>query len=592
MGHIRLLSKSVSDKIAAGEVVERPLSVVKELVENAIDAGASAVSVNIADGGIGEVCVTDNGSGIPADEVELAFQKHATSKIYSEHDLGFISTQGFRGEALSSIAAVSVVDMKTKTKDSDAGTHVRISGSRVDSISPAGLPDGTAVCVRQLFFNVPVRRKFLKKPAQEAAYISDLMSRYILAFPEISFHYTSNGKTIYHSPGNGRLKDAIYSVYGGDVLDNITYVAHTVGDIAVSGYVSRPGTAMKYRRAGSVFVNNRYIRSSLLHDMVKDAYGSTMVKGETPFFLLNISLPPSAVDVNVHPNKMQVRFENSAAVEHVIKEAVATACTSIRGSVALAASVKQERHPIEMLQPQEITQTDLFTGFHRKVFKEDTVLSDNKNVYTPDDITLPAPEDKDTIQQSQDHAESAAYRVIGSFRDAYILVEQGDDLLIVDQHAAHERLLYDQLTCQKVPASQALLAPYVLSVSHAQKNLIDENINTFTALGFDIQPFGVMEYKIGAVPSVFYGADVAELITDALDEISGRGGDIVLRREKIITASCKSAVKAGDRLNEEELQTLIDQFLQTDVIPTCPHGRPVITRITKKQLDKSFKRIL
>ncbi len=593
MGQIRLLSKSVSDKIAAGEVVERPLSVVKELVENAIDAGASAVSVNITDGGVGEVCVTDNGCGIPANEVELAFQKHATSKIFSENDLGYINTQGFRGEALSSIAAVSVVDMKTKTKNAEMGTSVRISGTRIDGISPAGLPDGTAVCVRQLFFNVPARRKFLKKPAQEAAYISDLMSRFILAFPAISFHYTSGGKTVYHSPGSGRLKDAIYAVYGGDVLDNITHVTYTAGDITVSGYVSRPGSAMKYHRAGSVFVNQRYIRSTLLHDMVKDAYGPMMVKGESPFFVLNISIPPSAVDVNVHPNKMQVRFMDTAAVEHVIKEAVTSSSTNIRGNVAFTAPSKQKRNPVEMMQPHEMTQTDLFTGFQKKTFKEDMVLSDNKNVYVPDDIVLSEEEKIHAVPPLQDSADRAPYRVIGAFLDAYILVEQGDDLLIVDQHAAHERLLYDRLSRQTSAISQLLLTPYVLSVSHAQKNLIDDNITVFSTLGFDIQPFGMLEYKVNAVPSVFFGADVAGLIGDALEEISGRcNDDIVLRREKIITASCKSAVKAGDRLGDRELRTLIDCFMQTDVIPTCPHGRPVITRITKKQLDKSFKRIV
>ncbi len=605
MGEIKLLHKNVSNKIAAGEVVERPLSVVKELVENAIDAGAGAVSISITGGGINEICVTDNGSGIKTDDVCLAFEKHATSKIFSEKDLSNITTQGFRGEALSSIAAVSVVDMKTKTKDEDMGMHARISGGRRDYIEPAGLPDGTSVMVSNLFFNVPARLKFLKKPPQEAAIITDLISRYILAFPEISFHYTSQGKTIYHSPGNNDLREAIYCVYGAEIMENIVYVQHEVNGIKVNGYVTRPGILMKNRRAGSVFVNRRYVRSTMLHDMVKSAYGETLVKGEFPFFALNIVLPFSDVDVNVHPNKLSVRFRDSAAVEYVIKEAVSAACRKTHGSVDM--NFKKQNAPkkaaVEM-QSADTLQTEFFSGFSRAAFKEDTGIMPPQNVnsYETEDTKIPSAEPNEektpageyAPKEEQDYTENPilGYKLIGNFHKTYVLVEQGENLLLIDQHAAHERLLYNKFKSSPEYASQPLLSPHVMSVSHEQKNLIDENIEIFNELGFDIQPFGALEYKINAVPSIAYNVSVNNLLIEALDEISGNSGDVVLSRENIIRASCRSAVKAGDTLSDTELQSIVDSFLSTDIIPTCPHGRPVISVITKKQIEKSFKRIV
>jgi len=614
MGQIRLLAKNVSDKIAAGEVVERPLSVVKELVENAIDAGSSAVSVSIQGGGIREIRVTDNGSGIAADDASLVFEKHATSKIFTEHDLNFISTQGFRGEALASISSVAVVELKTKRRDEELGSVIRVSGGRVDEVTPAGLPDGTAITVSNLFFNVPARLKFLKSESNEAAYVSDLISRYILAFPEISFHYTSQGKSVYHSPGNGNLRDAIYCVYGADLLDNTVHVSHEAGDIRVDGFVSRPGLLLKNRQKGSVFVNRRFVRNSALHDMIKSAYGPMMVKGESPFFALNIFLPASAVDVNVHPNKLQVRFRDTASVEYVLKEAVAQAGRQVHGSVKLdttpesAAPVQQKT--VEMHARPEVMQTALFSGFSRTVMRETISATDDATVergYGLDAIVYDAPADiaddydridtdatEDAIgdKQAQTLIQSFGDRLIGSFADTYILVEQGENLLIIDQHAAHERLLYDKFVSGRFDASQPLLIPQVIKVSHAEKNLIDENIDVFQALGFDIEPFGILEYKIASVPMLFYSAGLYEMIASALAEIGQGKEDVVIKRERITIAACRSAVKAGDKLTDEELRSLVDSFLRTSVIPTCPHGRPVISVLTKKQLEKSFKRVI
>lgn len=604
---IRVLDKSVSNKIAAGEVVERPLSIVKELVENSIDAGASAVSVDLADGGIKKITITDNGSGIQSGDVKLAFEKHATSKISTLQDLGHIITQGFRGEALSSIAAVSVVDMKTKTIDEDVGTHIRMSGGRLDFCRPEGLPEGTSIAVSNLFFNVPARLKFLRSKDKEAALVSDLVSRYILSFPEISFHYRSQGKTIYHSPGSGDLKDAIYCVYGRDVMDSIAYVDESFGGYRAYGYVARPGTTMKNKNAGSIFVNRRYVRNRALFDMVRSAYGQTLVKGEYPFFALNIDLPASKVDVNVHPNKLQVRFRDNAGVEHVIKEAVSSACTQIRGKIEMPA-VKSTPAAVEKVQMQvteDFEQPDLFSGFSRSVLKEEASVmddvSDNEpNTYIvtdegvkqePDINYSEEPESEPQTKQEVSSLEPLnvqSYRLIGSFANTYALVEQGDNLLMIDQHAAHERLLYEKFISIKDAASQQLMIPKVVKVSHAQRNIIDENEVVLSELGFDISPFGALEYKISAVPSLLKDCDAHELLLEVLDDIKNP----IVRKEDLIRMSCRRAIKANDKLNEHELNSLVNSFLSTDVMPTCPHGRPIITVLTKKQIEKSFKRTL
>lgn len=573
---IRKLPKNISDKIAAGEVVERPLSVVKELVENAIDAKANAINISITDGGIKQIIVSDNGLGISAGEVNLAFEKHATSKISFERDLTLITTQGFRGEALSSIAAVSAVEMMTKCRSEELGTQLRIAGASGCEIKPVGLPDGTTVTVSRLFFNVPARLKFLKSQSKEAAYISDLVSRYILAFPEISFHYTVQQKTVYHSPGNGKLLDAIFCVYGNAVLDNIVYVDYESNGIKACGYVSRPGAAGM--RPGSVFVNRRYIKSAVLSDIIRKAYGQTMVSGERPFYLLNITLPPNKVDVNVHPNKLSVRFADIAAVEHVIKEAVSAACRNIYSKVEISNSILPAVKPInvQMRAPAEILQTEFFSGFERRTLSEKP--ADNAKAY----------EHKYNVDEP---VLDLHYKLIGSFANTYVLVEQSENLLIIDQHAAHERLLYEKFIAKKSADSQTLLCPHVFKVTHEQKNSIDSNIQTLISLGFDIEPFGNLEYKLNAIP-FGHSEDAQLLLFDALDEIRKSCGDVVLMRHAVIRAACRRAVKAGDRLPQEDLRSLISAFIENNVIPTCPHGRPVITIITKNQLEKSFKRVL
>jgi DNA mismatch repair protein MutL len=600
MGQIRRLEKNVSDKIAAGEVVERPLSVVKELVENAIDAGSTAISVSITGGGIRQIVVTDNGSGIAGDDVSLAFEKHATSKIFTENDLNFISTQGFRGEALSSIAAVSIIELKTKRKEEELGTVIRISGGRMDNINPAGLPDGTSMSVSNLFYNVPARLKFLKSESHEAAYVSDLMSRYVLAFPEISFYYSSQGKSIYHSPGNGDLCASIYCIYGADLMENIIRVAYDANEVRVEGYVSRPGAVMKNRQKGSVFVNRRFVRNSSLHDMIRSAYGPMLVKGESPFFAINLFLPTSAVDVNVHPNKLQVRFKDTASVEYALKEAVAQARLNVHGSIDLKSPEKTPASPttrtVELHAPEEVMQTAFFSGFARPAMKEaEEPGADEYNLEAKSDFgQIQKEEARDQDFPDQGEAVFWPYgdKLIGCFADTYILVEQGDNLLIIDQHAAHERLLYDRFVSGQNDASQPLLVPQVIKVSHAQKNLIDENMGVIQSIGFDIEPFGMLEYKISSVPMLFCDAGVTELINEMMGELTDGEGDIVLKRDRIIRAACKSAVKAGDKLSYEELRSLVDSFLKTNVIPTCPHGRPVISLLTKKQIEKSFKRVL
>jgi DNA mismatch repair protein MutL len=605
MGEIQRLDKSVYDKIAAGEVVERPVSIVKELVENAIDAGASAVSVSISGGGIRSVAVTDNGSGIRAEDIVLAFEKHATSKIATIHDLERIHTQGFRGEALASIAAVSAVEMKTKRRDEEAGTRIRILGGRAGEPVSAGLPDGTSVTVSNLFFNVPARLKFLKSEAQEAAMVSDLVSRYVLCYPEISFHYSSQDRAIYHSPGDGDLRHAIYAVYG-DILDSICYISTEVNDIRVSGFVSRPGTSMKGGRIGSVFVNRRYVRNTSFISTVRGAYGETLVRGESPFYLINIDLPASAVDVNVHPNKLQVRFIDAGAVDYTIREAVSQACTQVRGSVRMPEEKKPEpqRATVAMQSSAEVIQTELFSGFKPAVLREteataakvayrkETAESMSAENSAPEVSSCEPQEERRDITELETLPPLLSCRVIGSFADTYILAEQGENLLIIDQHAAHERLLYERYKSGTIPLSQSLMAPQVLTVSHEQKHLIEQHAELLTSLGFDIETFGALQFKVAAVPSVARDASVPELVGEALDEIQKCGADVIMRREAVICAACHSAVKAGDRLSEAELTSIVESFLETNVMPTCPHGRPVISVLSRKALEKSFKRVI
>ena len=367
---------------------------------------------------------------------------------------------------------------------------------------------------------------------------------------------------------------------------------------------------MKNRRAGSVFINRRYVRSATLHEMIKNAYGETIVKGESPFFALNIDLPASTVDVNVHPNKLQVRFKDTAAVEHVIKEAVSGACRNIHGNISIGPKTgpEKEKGTVEMHTPPGFTQTEFFSGFSVPTLKEDQQsqpqaahsyrLNSRQMEYSEpavdaaEESALPDHPAVDPGPPDDAQHQWGGYRLIGCFDNAYILIEQGERLLVIDQHAAHERLLYDRFKRSTDTASQRLLTPYILTVSHEQKNLIDENMPLFNVLGFDIVPFGALEYKVGAVPSIAISASVYELINDALGEISKSGEDIVLKREGIIRAACRSAVKAGDPLRSEELSYLVDGFLKTNTMPTCPHGRPVISVITRKQLDKSFKRII
>jgi DNA mismatch repair protein MutL len=611
MGEIRRLEKTVYDKIAAGEVVERPVSVIKELVENAIDADASAISITISGGGVRSMVVTDNGSGIRAGDVFLAFEKHATSKISTIHDLDRIHTQGFRGEALSSIAAVSIAEMKTKRRDEDVGTRIRISGGQPGETAAVGIPDGTTVTVSNLFFNVPARLKFLKSESQEAAMISDLISRYILCYPEISFHYISQDKTVYHSSGDGNLRHAVYTVYG-DMLDSLCEVSAAVNDIHIAGFVSRPGTSMKSGRGGSVFVNRRYVRNVSFAATVRSAYGETVVKGETPFYLLFIDMPSSSVDVNVHPNKLQVRFRDAAAVEYVMKEAISQVCAQVRAEVRLPSETQPlpQRTRVAMESSPEVIQTQLFSGFKPAVLRETEVIPapseplypsshTQTDIATVEQVTGNTASEMNNLPETAVHSPSpatitppAGYRLIGSFADTYILVEQEDNLLIIDQHAAHERLLYERFKSGTVPLSQSLLMPRVISVSHEQMNLIENEGELLASLGFDIEPFGALQLKVSAVPSVAFGASVEDLVGEALDEARKGVGDVMVRREAIIRAACRSAVKAGDKLSDAELRSIVENFLATNVMPTCPHGRPVISVLSKKSVEKSFKRIV
>jgi len=617
MGRIHILDETISGRIAAGEVVERPASIVKELVENSIDAGAKSIAVAIVDGGIKSIRVSDNGSGIAPEDMPLTVIKHATSKIRSLSDLDRIYTMGFRGEALSSISAVSMMKIRSKTRSAELGTELIAKGGKIESIREAGLPDGTVVLVENLFYNTPARLKFLKKPGAEAAAVSVVMADQIIAHPEISFQYTANGQPVYHSPGSGSLMDAIISVDGIGIRANLAEIDIKLNEISVKGYLSMPSVSFK-RNNGRIYVNSRAIRSSVVSNAVLNAYGQRLLKGSFPYYVLNITMPVQDVDVNVHPNKMQVHFRDDNAVAYVVSAGVddalskslytpvvaleeipaepakavpapvKTARKAEAAAEAPGAALEEPAEPIEasvVAVSEEMSrsmQADTQEIFQFHQFSD---LSEPKKQEEPPQI----------FEQPKIFTELVHYHVLGAVFNTYILVEAEDTLYLVDQHAAHERLIYDQLrsfALEEVPVQKFLISD-VVHFSHEEARIIEENIGLFRKMGFELESFGSLSYKIDAVPQVISGVKPAVLIRDIIDEITGNRvmGSTILA-DKIAKAACKRAVKAGQKLPEDVLAQIVNEFVVSGTIPNCPHGRPIAIALTKKQLEKSFGRRL
>lgn len=646
MGKINVLDKSIFNLIAAGEVVEKPASVVKELVENSIDAGATQISIDIKNGGITRMRVTDNGCGIEKDDLTKAFLPHATSKIKTANDLYSIGTLGFRGEALSSISAVSKVTMLSKTKDGD-GNKIVIEGGEIKEILPAGCMDGTSITISDLFYNIPARAKYLRKERQEESDITNYVARLILANPKISIKYTANDKIIYQSSGTG-LYDAMYTIYGKTIIDNIAEFDYIDDTYHIYGYIGNPTFSKPNRTYQTFIVNGRYVNSSSLSVAIFKSYENFIMKGTFPFFVLNIDVPLDKVDVNVHPSKLEVKFEDNNHIFGIMYSAISTKLYDIHAINTVGFS---ERDLKEDTAPKMVTTLPANEGSSFKkpvvvdnvanecqdetkvnndkennntevhqvdlssdnIFREnfqtiskllvsdspETKVANNDLAYTlAEQLTMKQrevmPKVENTPALSLDIDD---YRIVGTLFNTFIIVEQKDLMYIIDQHAAHERLLYDKFTAEyerSIISTQPLLIPYVLDVNQQEKLFLMENTNELKKLGFDIEPFGENTFKINSVPNTLKNINIQGFFNDVLSGITNKFfvKKIDIMHDYLAKCACKSAVKANDMLYDEEIKVLLTNISGKDQVLLCPHGRPIILKVTKTDIEKWFKRLV
>ena len=619
-GKIRRLSEDMIGRIAAGEVVERPAAAIKEMVENSLDAGATAVTVEIRDGGITYMRVTDNGSGIAQSEIRMAFERHATSKIHAPEDLSAIATLGFRGEALASIAAVSRVTLTTRTAEDASGVRVTNEGGVITAIEEAACPGGTAIVVRDLFYNTPVRLKFLKKPATEAAQVADVLMRMILSRPDVSFRLLSQGKTVYHSAGDGQLSSAVFSIYGSEMHKTMRFVEGHGGGLVLSGYVGIGESGRGSRTNQSFFINGRYMHSSLLSGAVEEACRERVMIGKYPTCVLHLTMPYETVDVNVHPNKLEVRFQNEAAVAEAVTAIIRE---GIRDRDALEHPVVLELTPDAPAAPAEVTKTreavpvqavlekvrpaavaksaavpaaqpvpaaPVEEVHERAPIPVAPVLREPAAVYRAEPAPLPPAEPVSFLPEAP-----RPMRLIGSVFNTYILVEYEDHLLMIDQHAAHERLNYERMMKEygTAHAGQELLVPEIVSVTRREQQVLEENRALLEGIGFAVEPFGEAEVSVRSVPMILGEPQAAGFLHEALDQLmnEGRGWTEERRRSAILQTACKHAVKGGETLTEEDMRYLVSRIVDDKVTPTCPHGRPLVVALSHAELDKRFKRI-
>lgn len=652
---IQLLSDEVIGQIAAGEVVERPSAAIKELVENSLDAGASAVTVEIRDGGISYFRVTDNGSGIAAPDIRMAFERHATSKISRPSDLTGIRTLGFRGEALASIAAVARVTCTTRTKADETGLRVQNEGGTIVKIEEAACPEGTSFVVRDLFYNTPVRLKFLKKPVTEAGLVSDLMMRLILSRPDVSFRYISQGKTLYHSAGDGKLESAVFAIYGSEMLRSMRQVEGHQGGVVLRGYVGIGESGRGNRGHESFFINGRYMRSALLSQAVESACRERVMIGKFPTCVLHLTMPYELVDVNVHPNKLEVRFQNEnalmGAVETIVREGITDRDALERPAQMVLTPEASAKMPVQVVRSQESASVAQAvpprsgTMVRPQTFGEPAgdagrtaaasraPIPDVRTAEPPRELSrLPqsqmthevgasvlrapirplgeksaAPAPQTAAQQSvpeQVQSEQVAsflpeapkpMRLIGTVFDTYILVEYEDHLLMLDQHAVHERLLFDRMMnlydTQRV--GQELMLPLVVSVTRREQLLLEENRALLEKLGLVVTAFGEHEVSVRSIPMLLGEPQTVDFLHDVLDQLGSERGTVTLekRRAAILQTACKHAVKGGEKLNEDAIRDLVSRMIDQKVTPTCPHGRPLVVALSHAELDKRFRRI-
>lgn len=618
MPNIAILNQETIDKIAAGEVVERPCSVVKELVENAIDAGSTAITVEIKEGGISFIRITDNGCGIERDQVAVAFYRHSTSKIRSAEDLLTVKSLGFRGEALSSISAVARVELITKTYDELTGTRYVIEGSKELSNEEIGAPDGTTFIVKDLFYNVPARRKFLKTAQTEGSYISDMVEKLALSHPDISFKFINNNQTKLHTSGNGNRKDIIYHIFGREISSSLLEVKHECEYFKVEGFIGKPVITRGNRNYENYFINGRYVKSNILSRAIEEAYKSFLMQHQYPFTVLYFTFF-SELDVNVHPTKMELRFDNNNEIYVELCDTIYAILSHkemihevpVDSTSAPKKIVHEYKEPIP--EPFEKRRINEVRAAESKSVYGQSVTSAVKDysaiepaVKTPKTSTAyePAQVVTGTQQTLGDYdkvflteSSKKQFSIIGQLFKTYWLIEFEDKLYIIDQHAAHEKVLYEKTMARlanKDFTSQRISPPIVMTLDARESEMLEKYRPQIEQFGYEVEHFGGKEYMISAIPDNLFNIDMKDLFIEMLDDFSNATGrqtpDIIT--EKVASMSCKAAVKGNDKLTLPEINKLIDELLSLDNPYNCPHGRPTIISMSKYEIEKKFKRIV
>lgn len=655
MSKINILTKEIYNKIAAGEVVEKPASVVKELVENSIDAGATNITIEILDGGITQIKVSDNGSGIEKDDFDKVFLAHATSKVKTIDDLNSIGTLGFRGEALSSIASVSKITLSSKTEDSIEGYQTKVIGGEMEDITPIGATQGTYIVVEDLFFNIPARKKFLRKPKLEENEITNYISRLIMANPDISFKYVADNKIVFQSFGTG-LYDAIYTIYGKSIVDNIFEVKFDRGDFKFSGYIGKPTFSKPNRTYQTLTINGRYVINQTISTAIFRAYENFIMKSTYPFFVLNLNIPLDKVDVNVHPNKLEVKFEDSNSIFGMVYSEILdilynqnTAKKLIsednleevyvdKDKLAIVDNIGSQynENKTQANNDDEIQEISLTATVEYEANKKQDELNNFKqnieeaSENNPDfnyipftsksslfDFKVEQPKVTDPINQIHNQQTQMNYlqedvkseakqesfvnteniKVIGTLFNTYILFEKDNNMILIDQHAGHERLLYDKFVNElnnKEVAIQNLLLPYILETNHSESQFLTLNLDILTKMGFEIEDFGDDSFKVNTVPLLLENINIKLFFDNLLSDIDN---NMIINKENTIKEyiakkACKSAIKANDPLSINEIQILLNQIEVNKTMLLCPHGRPIAIEVSKSEIEKWFKRIV
>lgn len=669
---IAVLDQNTINKIAAGEVVERPSSVVKELVENAIDAKATAITVEIKDGGTSLIRITDNGSGIAKEDIQIAFLRHSTSKIKSVEDLMCISSLGFRGEALSSISSVAQVELITKTAQSMTGTRYLIDGGHEKSIEEIGAPEGTTFLIRNLFYNTPARRKFLKSNTTEGSYISDLIEHLALSHPDISFRFINNNQNKLYTSGNSNLKDIIYGIYGRDITACLLPIKSENDFLTMEGFIGKPQLGRGNRNYENYYINGRFIKSRVVSKAIEDAYSNFMMQHRYPFTAIHFHISSEMIDVNVHPTKMELRFSDNEKVYDIVFNTVKDVLSGRQLIPDVKIDEPKEHHNTEVLRPEPVTpimtrnsvplpkpavhQAPLTGEAHNEIPKSDTSRSVSsteqvtkeeisrvevvKSVESkvenstkalqveppketqasrpePQNERIPEPfevrrnqvlrekkpeytyRQEDLFESRQLLAEESIkeHKIIGQLFDTYWLIEFDNKLYIIDQHAAHEKVLYEKFMAKlesNEVNTQMLNPPIILTLNMHEEEILKNNLETFADMGFEIEPFGGNEYAVRGIPENLYSLNSKELLTEMIDSLEddNRSKTPESIKHRIATMSCKAAVKGNNKLSYAEASSLIKQLLDLENPYNCPHGRPTLISISKSELEKKFKRIV